>query len=88
MNTTTTHLIAAEGETAAEVWAESEGLYVCTNHRALALEGIDEGYRLLTITGELATEMLAQGQCEICWQGWADSLQRSCEAEAAAFWDR
>ena len=78
-------LVARDGETPSEAWADSEGLYVCASHQHEMQ--LDTGRRLVPVPADLATEVLAHGQCEVCWDNWADGLRRYYDAEAAARWE-
>jgi len=82
----TVYIYARPEQTTQEAWADSEGLYVCEAHLDCA-ESPSHPYRLVPVYPNLERQVKAQGQCEVCWENWADGLRRSAEAEARACLD-
>jgi len=82
----TIHLYARHGQTADEAWADSEGLYVCAGHIEDARKRADG--RLIPVPAGLTAEVLAQGQCEVCWEAWVEGLRIYHEQEESARWER
>lgn len=83
----TVYIASTFSQTIQEAWDESEGLYVCTEHFRQHAWSLRSGYRLVPVPADMTDQVKAEGQCEGCWDNWADGLRQSCEADATARWE-
>lgn len=83
----TVFLAVRDGQTVLEALDSEdwEGIYACSDHADTT--HLRSDYRYEAVPQELV-ERVTKGQCDGCWQNWADDLRRYYEDEARAEWER
>jgi len=83
-----TYIIARRHQTPVQAWEESEGLFICDAHSQEARQSLGPEQSLIDVPIGIAAEVLANGQCEVCWDEWAEAERQRYESDAAARWAR
>jgi hypothetical protein len=65
------------GQDATDAWLDSEGVYACEFHVDGLRATLLDGWTYVPVPADLVDEIAKRGQCEGCWEAWAESLRRA-----------